>query len=381
MDGGHMILMYSAFSRTGGVKLRVLVIYRPEREKKTIQREKLGRGSHPPIDTPLRDRYRQCPLGSPPRPPRHPYATTWQGDEYSSDFEEKQRPQPCRKGKGSDIEALVKAIAEQTHDVHHKVPEFNGKSNADTDTEAFIEWLDKVERVFNYNKYGDPKQVVIIESRLISFTLTYWNSVRQARPTWGYRPIAEWWKMRRELNERFISMNYGKACARLQETKHQRLAKQASKFHAQYRPPVQAATTTLVIPTVTTSRTFVLGNCYGCGKSRHHKRDCPAFAKKVGLVVNGMHERVITTVQRVLHDEEDEEIEIIHVRITSETNAKIMKKMILVGLSCIQTNPLDRPLTSKVVDMLEGNPLNPCKFARFSILFFSMILGALKFDK
>ncbi|KAF6167535.1 hypothetical protein GIB67_031736 [Kingdonia uniflora] len=92
-----------------------------------------------PVDTLLRDRYRQCPLGSPPCPPRHPYATTWQDDEYSSDFEKEQRPQPHRKGKGTDNEALAKAIAEQTHDIHLKVPEFDGKSDAD----ACIEWLDK----------------------------------------------------------------------------------------------------------------------------------------------------------------------------------------------------------------------------------------------
>ncbi|KAF6166228.1 hypothetical protein GIB67_031012, partial [Kingdonia uniflora] len=41
--------------------------------------------------------------------------------------------------------------------------------------------------------------------------------------------------------------------------------------------------------------------------------------------------------------------------ITSETDAEITKKMIIVGLWCIQTNPLDRPPMSKVVDMLAGS--------------------------
>ncbi|KAF6139702.1 hypothetical protein GIB67_006650 [Kingdonia uniflora] len=41
--------------------------------------------------------------------------------------------------------------------------------------------------------------------------------------------------------------------------------------------------------------------------------------------------------------------------ITSETDAEITKKMILVGLWCIQINPFDRPSMSKVVDMLEGS--------------------------
>ncbi|KAF6159583.1 hypothetical protein GIB67_008012, partial [Kingdonia uniflora] len=130
-----------------------------------------------------------------------------------------------------------------THDVHLKVPEFDGKSDAD----AFIEWLDKVERVFNYKKYGDPKQVTIVESRLTGFALTWWNSVQQARRTSGYRYITEWWKMRRELKER-------------------------------------------------------------CGKPGYQKRDCPAFAKKDGLVVDGMRESVIANVQRVLLDQEETEM-------------------------------------------------------------------------
>ncbi|KAF6135881.1 hypothetical protein GIB67_006773 [Kingdonia uniflora] len=103
---------------------------------------------------------RQRPPGSPPRPPRHLYVTTWQDDKYILDFEEEQRPQPRRKCKGTDIEALAKAIAEQPHDVHLKVPEFDGKSDAG----AFIEWLDKCST---------------------------------ARRTSGYCPITEWWKMLR----------------------------------------------------------------------------------------------------------------------------------------------------------------------------------------
>ncbi|KAF6163883.1 hypothetical protein GIB67_024738 [Kingdonia uniflora] len=86
------------------------------------------------------------------------------------------------------------------------------------------------------------------------------------------------------------------------------LDKQASELHAQYRPPVPAATPAApTIPTVTTPRTFVLGNCYGCGKPGHQKHDCLAFAKNVGLVVDGMRESVIATVQHVLQDEDEEE--------------------------------------------------------------------------
>ncbi|KAF6152072.1 hypothetical protein GIB67_031394 [Kingdonia uniflora] len=70
-----------------------------EREGQFSGRDR-GHSFHTPVYTPLCNRYRQHPLGSPPRPPRHPYATTWQNDEYGSDYEEEQRPKPRRKGKG-----------------------------------------------------------------------------------------------------------------------------------------------------------------------------------------------------------------------------------------------------------------------------------------
>ncbi|XP_052204432.1 LEAF RUST 10 DISEASE-RESISTANCE LOCUS RECEPTOR-LIKE PROTEIN KINASE-like 2.4 [Diospyros lotus] len=42
-------------------------------------------------------------------------------------------------------------------------------------------------------------------------------------------------------------------------------------------------------------------------------------------------------------------------RITSAEDEDTARKMILVGLWCIQTNPSDRPAMSKVLEMLEGN--------------------------
>ncbi|GMQ11392.1 hypothetical protein CsSME_00054046 [Camellia sinensis var. sinensis] len=41
--------------------------------------------------------------------------------------------------------------------------------------------------------------------------------------------------------------------------------------------------------------------------------------------------------------------------IESEEDEKVARKMILVGLCCIQANPLDRPAINKVIKMLEGN--------------------------
>ncbi|KAF6142361.1 hypothetical protein GIB67_023386 [Kingdonia uniflora] len=113
-----------------------------------------GRGFNPLVGTPWCDRQEQYrSVGSPPRPPRHPYVTQYQDDEYYTERGFERRPQ--RQGRCTDIEALARALTEQTYDLHLKILEFDGKSDAD----AFIDWLDKVDKIFTYKCYGDPKQV------------------------------------------------------------------------------------------------------------------------------------------------------------------------------------------------------------------------------
>nr|TKS00425.1 putative receptor-like protein kinase [Populus alba] len=51
---------------------------------------------------------------------------------------------------------------------------------------------------------------------------------------------------------------------------------------------------------------------------------------------------------------ESEEVSSLHGVITDETEETI-KKMVTVGLWCVQTNPLERPSMTKVVEMLEGS--------------------------
>ncbi|KAL7609389.1 hypothetical protein Lser_V15G11765 [Lactuca serriola] len=40
---------------------------------------------------------------------------------------------------------------------------------------------------------------------------------------------------------------------------------------------------------------------------------------------------------------------------TSDEENEMVRKMIIVGLWCIQTNPLSRPTITKVLEMLEGD--------------------------
>ena len=60
----------------------------------------------------------------------------------------------------------------------------------------------------------------------------------------------------------------------------------------------------------------------------------------------------------------DEDLKLTDLVMTKEENA-IARKMIIVGLWCIQTDPSHRPSVSKAIDMLEGSlkdielPQNP----------------------
>ncbi|KAF6167635.1 hypothetical protein GIB67_031218 [Kingdonia uniflora] len=61
----------------------------------------------------------------------HPYATQYQDDDYYTDSDFERCRQPKRYGRGSDIEALARALIEQTLDLHLKVQEFNANLSAE----------------------------------------------------------------------------------------------------------------------------------------------------------------------------------------------------------------------------------------------------------
>ncbi|KAF6152207.1 hypothetical protein GIB67_039395 [Kingdonia uniflora] len=104
------------------------------------------------------------------------------------------------------------------------------------------------------------------------------NSFQQARRTAGYHPISKWCKIRRELKERFIPMNYDEVIfGKLQSLKMS--ISSLDDYTDQYY---------LIEVRV-----------------RLHETE----QQRVSLVVDGMRESVIVTVQRVMQDEDEEEEE------------------------------------------------------------------------
>ncbi|KAF6162256.1 hypothetical protein GIB67_008385 [Kingdonia uniflora] len=69
------------------------------------------------------------------------------------------------------------------------------------------------------NRHGDLLNKYLylsgrVDMKQIEKTIQYLIGSGMARHISGYRPIAKWWKMRRELKERFIPMNYGEVSFR-----------------------------------------------------------------------------------------------------------------------------------------------------------------------
>uniref|UniRef100_A0A2N9FEZ1 Retrotransposon gag domain-containing protein n=1 Tax=Fagus sylvatica TaxID=28930 RepID=A0A2N9FEZ1_FAGSY len=63
-------------------------------------------------------------------------------------------------------------------------PEFSGSLNA----EDFVDWINQVERIFEYHKIPDHKKVQRIRN--------------------GKRKVQEWVKMKKELQKQFLAFNY-----------------------------------------------------------------------------------------------------------------------------------------------------------------------------
>ncbi|KAF6163508.1 hypothetical protein GIB67_002513 [Kingdonia uniflora] len=88
-------------------------------------------------------------------------------------------------------------MQEYESDSKINISEFDGKTNGD----GFIDWLNRVDRVLAFKRYGDPRAVTL---ETIGYAINWWEGVQQLRETTGGDYITDWDTMRRELMTRFI---------------------------------------------------------------------------------------------------------------------------------------------------------------------------------
>uniref|UniRef100_A0A2N9F7T1 RNA-directed DNA polymerase n=1 Tax=Fagus sylvatica TaxID=28930 RepID=A0A2N9F7T1_FAGSY len=83
-------------------------------------------------------------------------------------------------------------------------PEFSGSLNA----EDFVDWLNQVERIFEYHEISDHKKVKLVAIKLKSRASAWWEQFQVQRVRNGKRKVQEWVKMKKELQKQFLPFNY-----------------------------------------------------------------------------------------------------------------------------------------------------------------------------
>ena len=58
-----------------------------------------------------------------------------------------------------------------------KIPSFQGKS----DPEAYLEWVDKVERVFDCHNYSEAKKLKLAVLEFTNYAAIWWDQLRNKR--------------------------------------------------------------------------------------------------------------------------------------------------------------------------------------------------------
>jgi len=84
------------------------------------------------------------------------------------------------------------------------IPEFEGKLNPDD----FIEWLQTMERIFDYKEIPEDKKVKILALKVRKYASLWWTNLLTKRVGQGKGRIRTWEKMKTKLKTGFLPPNY-----------------------------------------------------------------------------------------------------------------------------------------------------------------------------
>ena len=89
-------------------------------------------------------------------------------------------------------------------DVKVDIPEFEGKMQP----EEFIDWLNTVERVFDYKDVPEDRKVKLVAIKLKKHASIWWEHLKKQRAREGKGRIETWEKMRKQLKRKYMPENY-----------------------------------------------------------------------------------------------------------------------------------------------------------------------------
>ena len=79
-----------------------------------------------------------------------------------------------------------------------------GKSNVDD----FLEWLNMMERVFEFQEPPKAKKVKLVAIKLKRRAAFWWENLKKLREREGKRKIITWDKMKKKLKSKYLPIDY-----------------------------------------------------------------------------------------------------------------------------------------------------------------------------
>ncbi|KAE8710906.1 putative CCCH-type zinc finger family protein [Hibiscus syriacus] len=84
------------------------------------------------------------------------------------------------------------------------LPEFSGTLQA----EGFVDWINEVERIFEYKEVPDRVKVKLIAIKLKGRASAWWEQLRRSRERQGKAKIIDWEKMKKKMKGHFLPFGY-----------------------------------------------------------------------------------------------------------------------------------------------------------------------------
>jgi len=110
----------------------------------------------------------------------------------TSDEDLERRPRRARTGKQLALDFKV------------EISEFEGQLNPD----EFIEWMNTVERVFEYKDAPNDEKVKLVALKLRRYASIWWSNVLAKRARKGKGNVKTWRKMKEKLKAKFLPPHY-----------------------------------------------------------------------------------------------------------------------------------------------------------------------------
>jgi hypothetical protein len=122
------------------------------------------------------------------------------------------------------------------NDIKVDIPDLEGELQPD----EFVDWLQAIERVFEYKEILEEHKVNIVAVKLKKHALNWWENLKRKRRCEGKIKIKTWEKMGQKLTHKYLPLPYHQEnFTQLQlskESSYQPLS--STKNHINYHKPL-----------------------------------------------------------------------------------------------------------------------------------------------